>query len=240
MTDATSPDVPPPMPGEPAPGAALPWAPDGAIGFGWRMVKKDPSIIAVMLLAAVLGSVVSLVGQGVETAAILTNDRAGLGTAQTIHWFLAAVNFPIQAYFAMGTWRYLLKTARGEPASVGDLFGPGPYGSMLGAMLLCLVGVAVGLALCIVPGFILAVGTLLYPGLIMDRRLGAVESLKESWRLTTGHKGQIFVLMLFAFGVALAGWLACCVGIFVAIPIIQLAIAYLYLKLTGQRVVEPG
>src|SRR6185295_17789346 len=155
MSDPTTPDVPPSVHG----GGAAPWSPDGAVTYGWRTMKANPTVIAVLLLAGVLGNFVSLIGSGISLSASLSGAKGdAMLHAQLIDWGLAIVNIPIQAYFTMGIWRYLLKVARGEPSGAGDLFGPGPYFSMLGALFLAMIGVLLGLVLCIVPGIILAIG----------------------------------------------------------------------------------
>lgn len=241
MTESTPADVPPPPPSRGAPGLvpSLPWTPDEAIAFGWKMVKSQPACVGVLFLAALLSNLLPLIGRGIEFAAYLSNARGDeFLRVQLIVLALVLVNIPVSVYFTIGTWRYLIRLARGEPAVLGDLFGPGPFLTMFGAMIVAGIGTLIGLVFCIVPGVILALGLMLYMGLIVDKRLGAIESLTESWRLTSGHKVQIFVLWLFTIGVALAGIIACCVGFVVALPIIQLSYAYLYLKLTGQEVVQ--
>jgi uncharacterized membrane protein len=72
--------------------------------------------------------------------------------------------------------------------------------------------------------------------LIVDRNLGPIEALQESWRITDGHKMNLFVFGLIAFALLLAGACACGIGVFFVMPIIYIAQMYIYLKLTGQPV----
>jgi uncharacterized membrane protein len=106
--------------------------------------------------------------------------------------------------------------------------------SILGAQLLTFMAVALGMVFLIVPGVILALGLSMTTLCIVDKNLGAIDAMKESWRITTGHKGGLFVYGLLAFALILAGVLACCLGTLVAGPIAAIGYAYIYLRLTGQ------
>lgn len=52
--------------------------------------------------------------------------------------------------------------------------------------------------------------------------------MKESWRITKGHKWQLLLLFLALLLVNLLGLLALFVGIFVSVPITMLAFAHAY------------
>jgi len=100
------------------------------------------------------------------------------------------------------------------------------------------LGVMLGFLLLIVPGIILALGLGLTIPLIVDREQGVIDSLKESWELTTGHKGALFVWGLLAFALFIAGLAACCIGVIVVGPIVQIAYAFIYLRISGQRTAD--
>ncbi len=53
-----------------------------------------------------------------------------------------------------------------------------------------------GLILLIIPGIIFALGCYFYFFLIVDKQLGAIDSLRTSWHITKGHKGTLFVFYL--------------------------------------------
>ncbi len=88
--------------------------------------------------------------------------------------------------------------------------------------------------LLIVPGVIVALGLSMTTLCIVDKDLGTIDAMKESWRITTGQKGGLFVYGLLAFALLLAGVLACCLGTLVAAPVAAIGLAYIYLRLTGQ------
>lgn len=148
-----------------------------------------------------------------------------------------AIGLLVSSYFMGGVAEFALKVARGQKPEFNDVFGGGKYfGPMFVANLLSQMGIGFGFLFCIAPGLILAAGLSLYQSLIVDQKLSGVDALKKSWELTTGHKGQLVVYVLLAGLVGIAGALACCVGaLLVSGPMITIASAYIYLKLTGEQ-----
>ena len=80
----------------------------------------------------------------------------------------------------------------------------------------------------LVPGIIIAMGLAFVPYLVVERGLGPIDAIKESWRITKGHKWQLFLLVLALLGINLLGLLALVVGIFVAIPVTMIAFVHAY------------
>lgn len=73
-----------------------------------------------------------------------------------------------------------------------------------------------------------------YPALV-DRRKGAADALKTSWRLMTSNPLGTFGAMLLAALMGFLGVLACCVGILYAQPAIQCMFAAIYRTATPPR-----
>jgi uncharacterized membrane protein len=139
------------------------------------------------------------------------------------------VGFLLGLYIAGGVTSFALKVARGQPVVFGDVFSGGKYlPRMLVAGFCGGIATVIGFFLCVVPGVILALGISQYSYLIVDRGLGGVEALKESWEMTKGHRMNIFVFGLLGIGVVIAGMIAC--GI-----VLTLAAAYIYLSIKGER-----
>lgn len=137
---------------------------------------------------------------------------------------------------------FVLAIVRGRKPPFAEVFAVKRFfvPVLLGFLLLW-VATTIGFLLCIVPGVILALGLQFGFHLIVDRGMPPVDALKESWRLTQGHKGNLFVLALLLFGVQIAGVLACCIGaLLVSLPIILLANAYVYLTLIGEQPRQPA
>ena len=70
------------------------------------------------------------------------------------------------------------------------------------ASLLLIIILIPSFILLIAPGVYLSIRFQLFAYLIVDKNLGVIESLKESWRLTKGKVGNLFVLGLILIGIS--------------------------------------
>ena len=160
-------------------------------------------------------------------------------------------------FFLIGTTRIGLNIVSGKPFTVGMLFsGVDKLLPAIAASILFYIAFALCYALLIVPAFfmtisapffiVLAVGFVLlsvpaiyiamrygqFLNAIVDRNLGVIESFKYSSAITKNNRMNLFLLALLYFLVALAGFLALCIGLFFAIPVISLAgmVAYRWMQ----------
>jgi uncharacterized membrane protein len=211
------------------------WSATDSIGFAWRRIGKKPEAILVLLVAALCGQALALPGGIVGALLEMSGDRDAKIAGIVIRIATNILNIPISVFFTMGAVRYTIKIARGEEAGFGDIFTGGPYLAFLGSTLLVGLGTFGGFLLCIVPGILLAICWSFYGQFVVDKGAGALDSMSMSWDLTRGRRGDLFVLWLLLFGLNLLGLLACCVGVFVTGPMTQIAIAWVYLRLTGQE-----
>jgi hypothetical protein len=98
-------------------------------------------------------------------------------------------------------------------------------------------GVAAFLLFLVVSGsaglvfIFLAARLSLYYYLVIDRGAGVFDSLLESWRLCRNQVGTITLVYCVDFAVFLAGFLAICVGLVFAFPLINLLDVVLYLAI---------
>jgi uncharacterized membrane protein len=130
----------------------------------------------------------------------------------------------------------MLRTARGEKVTIGQFFGGGRFlGKMIVGQICLGIALTIGFILCIVPGYIVMLGTIFWGFFVVDRNMGGLDALKASWELTKGHKLNVFVLVILEGLVIIAGYLACGIGFFVAAPVCAVANAYVYMKLNGQQ-----
>ena len=68
--------------------------------------------------------------------------------------------------------------------------------------------------------------------------MGPIEAFKESGKITAGSKWNLFLLIILLLIIVLLGLLAFIVGIFVALPIAMVAVAYVYRKLSSNTVIN--
>ncbi len=109
-----------------------------------------------------------------------------------------------------------------------DLWHPKPFWRYVGVTILGGLAVMVGLILFIVPGIIIAIAFSFAGLLVVDRGLGPVAALKESVRLTKGHRLQLFVLGLANVGTNIIGFCVLLVGLLVTGPITEMAFVHAY------------
>jgi uncharacterized membrane protein len=122
-----------------------------------------------------------------------------------------------------------LKAARGDKVEIHDMFASFQnYWNAVLAGLLVLVIVIIGLVLLIVPGIIFACKLAFTPYLVVDRKMGVIEAVKESWRMTGGHTWKVFLIGLLGIPIMIAGAICLGVCIIIAVMWISMALASLY------------
>lgn len=91
--------------------------------------------------------------------------------------------------------------------------------------------VLVGFILLIVPGIIWGIKYTFVRYLIVDKGLSIKEAFRESSKITSGSKWNIFWLRLLMTLINILGLLALGVGLLLSIPVTIMAYAYMYRKL---------
>ena len=139
-------------------------------------------------------------------------------------------------------WMFL-KLVRGQKAELGDAFAGFSQG-FLPLLLFSLVAQVLtgfGFLLCLIPGIYLMVAWLLFgPLLILDKRLDFWPAMELSRKVVSRHWWQLFGLFLLCLLMLLGGMLLCCVGFFIALPIVTAATVYAYEDIFGQRNLMPA
>jgi uncharacterized membrane protein len=201
------------------------------IRFGWETFKKRPGIlIGAFLLTILIPAIPGMLFPGPEVTPGVPPPPP---TAEELLATLASVVLGVFAN--LGATTFALRAHDDiAGAAIGDLWNPQPFWRLLGAELLGMIIVFVGFLLLIVPGVIAAIGLCFVAYLVVDRGAGPIEALKESWRVTKGHKWQLFLLGLALIGLNLLGLLALVVGVLVTIPISWLALTHAYRTLQSR------
>ena len=221
----------------------------------WELLQRDPGVVLGAIFISFVASIaiavvqqVSLVGIGMMQGLADGNSSQAVEVGlEVLFWlvefFFIVVSMAINLYFALGTARIFTLLARGLPANLTLLFGEWiRVPSALLATLIMSIGIMVGIVLFIVPGIILALGLQLTFYAMVDQDLGPVEALRESWRLTDGHKLALFivgiVMAIFAFVVTC---ITCGFGYLAVLPLLSLSQAVIYhslFHLKGPRPLE--
>ncbi|MBX3216411.1 MAG: hypothetical protein KF850_30515 [Labilithrix sp.] len=242
-------------PSVPVGGEPQPWSVGEVVSGGWHAYKAHWAPLTFGYLVATL--IGATPGQVAPMAALAGTLEEGTPAYYALHLPLSVVGWLVAEFLTAGFTRAAMRALRTNDASFGDFFAAGArFVAFVGMSLLRTVAtalaslvfvVAVALVaakvvsplvvlpafLFLVPGVIVALGLSIAPFYVIDQNLGAVASLQASWGATRGHKGHLFALMLVEVGVILLGMAACCLGIFAAVPVMLLARAIVYMRLSG-------
>lgn len=202
------------------------------ISYGWETFKKRPWFL---IGALVLVMLISIIPNIFATPPEFGPDGKIIPHPVTTRDVIVSlVSLVVSIFISLGLTTLSLRAHDNiEGANFADLWNPGPFWRYLGAYILTILAIALGLIAFVIPGFIIAIGLSFVPFLVIERGLGPIEAIKESWRLTKGHKGSLFLLMLALIGITLLGFIALLVGVFVALPIIMIAFAHAYRTLSA-------
>lgn len=193
-----------------------------ALRFGWETFKQRPWFLAgATLLGLVLTMIVSSIDPG----------YGNVGAGISIVAFLASLG--LSTLIDMGITAFVLRAHDDiTHVSIGDLWHPQPFLHYLAAAILVGLSVIAGLVLLIIPGVILILMFAFVKFLIIDRNMGPIEAMKESARITSGHRLELLLLFLALLGLNVLGLLALIVGLLVTGPVSMLALAHAYRTLS--------
>lgn len=138
-------------------------------------------------------------------------------------------------YLTVGQLHVMLKLARQQKATIGDMFiSFQKVLPMLGFALLFGIMVYIGLILCIIPGMILIF--MYWPAyfLIADDKAGVMDSFGKASSITRGNHLTTFLVYLCGVGFIMLGYLAVCIGVLFAAPLVMLMWTTAYLMMSGQ------
>jgi uncharacterized membrane protein len=202
------------------------------IRYGWETFKQRPwFLIGALLLTAIIASIPGMFGPQPQVG---PDGQIIPPPLTTLSLVIALISIAVSVLVGIGLTTLALRAHDNvQGVQIADLWNPGPFWRFLGAHILTVIAVALGFIAFIVPGFIVAVGLAFVPYLVIERGLGPIEAMKESWRLTKGHKWPLFLLVLALVGLNILGALALIVGIFVSIPVTMIAFVHAYRTLAN-------
>lgn len=167
------------------------------------------------------------------TSAHGTEAAAPNGVALGITLVSQVISQVFSMFIGLGLTRIGLNLVSGKDVAVGMLFGEG--GKLLraiGATLLFMLMLGVGFLLLIVPGVYLSLRYGQFMVAIVDRDLGVMDAFSYSSALTTHNRWNLLLLVLLATAIAIAGLLACGIGLIFAGPVVWLTymVAYRWMQ----------
>lgn len=174
---------------------------------------------------------------------LMRADSVALPLAAAATWALGSITVAIlMGPLLWGLQSSMLARMRYEkPIRVGDIFGHFErFWTSFGTVFLGGIAVAIGLVLLVVPGLYLMVAFMYALPLGLERRLGVVDSLKESRRIVhaTGFGAHAALMAtLIAFGwvlSALFDWVGGLLSFVAGVPVITVAYERFVRNATGQ------
>lgn len=153
----------------------------------------------------------------------------------------SVISTVLSVFLMLGLSKIGLNLVSGKPFSVGMLFSGGKWLlKSLPAYIVFMVLFIAGLILFVVPGIIVFLRFGMYQNAIVDRNMGAFQSLGYSLELTKGNGLNLFVIFLFCILTFFAGCLAMIVGLLFAFPMMLLAwtVAYRWMQYGGRAVMD--
>lgn len=147
----------------------------------------------------------------------------------TLSFLSFAYNWLIVGPVGYGISFAFLKAAREDKVEVQDMFAAFKnYWNAVAANILVSIILLIGFLLLIVPGIFLACKLAFVSYLVVDRKMGAIEAIKVSWRMTGGHGWKVFLIRLLGIPIVIAGLICFGVGVIISLMWINMALASLY------------
>ena len=207
------------------------------ISRAWTLVKANfGPVVGISFLIYLVALVVNQI-PGIFTRPLVTDmiqnhhfSPQGILILFVVSWLFA----PVYTVLMGGLFKYYIKLIRGEPASVGDAFSG--FGCFVQLVLLGWVMnllVWIGMLFCVIPGYYLAVAWYFALPLVIDRKMNFWEAMELSRKVVNKHWFLVFALTLVAGLLAISGVIACCIGIFVTMPLGFVALMYAYEDIFG-------
>jgi uncharacterized membrane protein len=136
----------------------------------------------------------------------------------------SAANVLTAGFLFMG-----LKMARNERIQIADIFvGFRRFGSLYIASFITTLLMYLGFVLLIIPAMFLVGIFSLVPLIILDRGLGPIEAIRESYVKLKSHGFSLFALLFVLGLINLLGLLLCCVGSLFTMPLIYIVLGLSY------------
>jgi uncharacterized membrane protein len=226
--------TPPPYGGtQPPVGGSAPFSAGDAIGYGWKKFRENagPIILATLILIAAY-IVLSLIGR-----AVAGDDMGSTGFSFSLGGFLIQILTSLVGYIVGAALiRGALDVTEGKKFDLAAAFGNLNYGNVIITSLLLAVLETVGFILLIIPGLLVAFFTIFAMYFVVDKDQSPIDAIVSSFNLIRANAGDTLLLILLSIAVVFVGFLALCIGVFVALPVVALAWAYAFKKFLGDPV----
>jgi uncharacterized membrane protein len=203
-----------------------------AIGYGWKKFTENVGPFIILMIAVFVAFIVIRLVQIVLTP---TSPSATVGYL----WLalIAAVFFIAKSIVEAGVWRAGLAVTRGQAPSPSMLVETENIVPYILTSIVVGIGFFIGLIFCVIPALLWLIFTAYAPLIALDKGTSPIDAIKGSINSVKENFGEVFLILLVAFLIQLAGLCFCGIGIFVSAPVSLVAIVYSYRALNKETVV---
>lgn len=247
------PPPPPPGGGVPAGGGNQPAEATAAIKYGWEKFKANWGEITVALIIGFVAIVImSVIGYFIrdsltsvdECKVNISNGTFRTSGCESPGFFTQLLaNGIFQILYYLGTMvlqlfiiRATLMIIKGEKLEASRVMSLENFGPYVLTAILVAVLTFVGFILCILPGIAVMFFTMFWGYFVVDKNMGPMDAIKASVDLVKDNVGAVIIFLLLSWVVTLVGFIALCVGLMVALPVVIIATGYMYKRLQGEPV----
>ncbi len=196
---------------------------DQAVRTGWERMKKN---FWFFVLVMIVVWAISAIFSGLAESTI---------NISFVYFLLVVINIGISALVSLGLLKISLLVNDEKKAGIRDLFIHYPllWRFFLASLLKGLIIIG-GTILLIIPGVYWSLKFRFVEFLIVDKKMGVMESFRESARMTDGLKWSILGFEIVSGIITILGALALLLGLFAAIPTVLVARANMYRTISAE------
>ena len=235
-------------------GGSQPAEAGAAIKYGWEKFKQHWQVILTALIVGFVAvAILSAIGFAIQRGMTSTGDcsvrvsNAGVlrasGCESPGFFTSLAATGVFQVLYYLGTTilqlfviRATLMIVRGEKLEASRVMSFDNFGPYILTALLVAVMTFVGLILCVIPGLAVMFFTMFWGYFVVDKNMSPVEAITASFNLVKNNAGAVIIFLLLSWVVTVVGFIACLIGLIVAIPVVTIATGYMYKRLQGEPV----
>lgn len=198
---------------------------DEAIQFGWQTMKKNFFFFVGILLFIIAIQLLPVILTNID---FLASDIAYIIIYLLLTFFGIIVG--------MGVIKILLNFCDNKKNNFSILFSQYRlFFIYLLTTIIYFIIVLLGLILFIIPGIYLGIRFAFFEYFIIDKKMGVIKSLKESWRATKGNFWGLFAFSVVSLTINILGAFVLLLGLFVTIPITMIAWVFIYRRLSEAK-----
>lgn len=195
-----------------------------ALSAGWEAFWARPLFL--------IGVVLVVTAVSVASDTVLRSLSVGSGLLFAFN----VLAFVVNILLSMGVLLIVLRVHDGIEAHYADLVEPIPqFWKYVLATVVSTFLVVLGLLFFIVPGIVLQIAFSMALYSILDKNYGPIEALTYSYRITRGHRLNLFLFMIILALLNMCGLFAFGFGLLVTIPISLLSLVWVYRWLQNEE-----